>query len=693
MTGDDQGAGTDDDGGRKAKRARVTVACVGCRRKKERCDGTRPACGSCLSQGRQCVYPVREKKRGLRLGYVRSLEVLLGLLFLSVDGAEDAAVALLQGKKKVPSTRFRGSPTAKSNLFADIWRRSDAASQLNRLLLSAESKESEPVEDKLDAVFAETLDQYHSIDVIQELAPSYSELPPSASSHPTQDASTSTQVGPPNPLHINPPQSPLHVEPELGSVPTSISTKTYSPSISQLPLGWHHLIESYHCTVHVWFPIIPKQDIWRYAHMREDASSSPQNPQLSAGELACLWAVVSCASYRDLVANAHDANARDARLHNAAVLVNDSMTLPMASEAQPEVGHVQALLVFVIHHLALGSLSQAWLLIGRAIYMAVDLGLFKLQSSTKLKPFDDKTERACLGCFVLDTLVALRLGRRPYLRMGDLHNIGLSSVNGIEEWELSSSNAPLIPMPARILSSFNNFVALVSSVNYLVTLPPEALDKPCITNILQPILTFYSSFKPTTSTPPQTLNNLIISTVIILSLWSRVPGASDNAGSTDLEAMLRDLLKTTLAGLQEREYGQLSPLYNIYLRMLASPPGTEISQAPDNVPGFLEIKRKLQELCAVQADRWTGSDIIEEVVPGGANRHPSSIDSCSISLNPVLEGADVIESGDNELYNSLSMLGSCDWEAPTLEFLENLGVSHDNMSTNDQELFNTYCIP
>ncbi|KAI1367709.1 hypothetical protein F5Y08DRAFT_336499 [Xylaria arbuscula] len=363
----------------------------------------------------------------------------------------------------------------------------------------------------------------------------------------------------------------------------------------------------------------------------------------------------------------------------------------MASEAHPEIGHIQALLVLVIHHLALGSLSQAWLLIGRAIYIAVDLGLFKTRSSTTLETLDDKTERACLGCFILDTLVALRLERRPYLQTKDLHNNGLSSVNGIEEWELSSSDAPLVPMPARILSSFNSFAAIIRSINDLNSLPPEALDKLRVSSTVQQIQTFYSSFKRTTSTSPQILNILISSVIVILVLWRTASGLLDMSGSP-VETMLRDLLKTAIIGLQERDYGQLLPLYNIYLPVFTSLSGTETDRGPNSVPELSELKKKLGEICAVQAKHSARDDGTEEAVRDGANRHPSFINSGSILLDATGRGADALELGDNELYNSLSLLGPSNW-TPTLEFLENLGVPHDTISMNDQEFSNAYHMP
>ncbi|KAI1298079.1 hypothetical protein F5Y03DRAFT_368680 [Xylaria venustula] len=666
MAGDSQCAGTDEDGGRKAKRARVTVACVGCRRKKERCDGTHPACQSCRSQGKQCVYPVREKKRGLRLGYVRSLEVLLGLLFKSVDGAESSAVALLQGGMKASNAPLRSPTTSKTNLLADIWRQSDAALQLNKMLASVESMEIELVDDRLDAVFEKALNQCQSTGGIEELGQSHSVLPTPASSHSTHEISTTSGLEQPSPLHFdsleNLPRAELESESMQSPVPSS---NIYPSPISRLPLGWHRYIESYHATIHTWFPIIPKQDIWRYAHILGDTLPSVQNPQLSAGELACLWAVVSCASYQDSSLPTGDANSPESLSHRTKILVRDSMALSMRSDTYFEIGHVQALLVFVIHHLMSESLSQAWLLLGRAVYMAIDLGLFKPGSSTGLGLMDETTERVYLGCLVLDTLVALRMGRRPYLRTRDLHNIRLSNVNGIEEWELSSlfsgSEVPVSPMPARILSSFNSFVMLIGLTNDLVTLPPDAFDKQRISSIFQRVMSSYSCFNQTTPSHPQTLNISILFTIVILILWSKIPCLLGTAESPDLTATLQDLLKTALAGLQECEYEQLSPLHDIYLHILVSLLSPKSAHAPYKIPELLQLERKLQDICAAQAKHRQRSNGITEAINDTMNNQLLSVGSGSISLHATLREVDSFEPGESELYNSLSLLGSSDW--------------------------------
>ncbi|KAF1968588.1 hypothetical protein BU23DRAFT_602051 [Bimuria novae-zelandiae CBS 107.79] len=62
-----------DDATSKQKR----IACVLCRKRKLRCDGTRPACGTCKRLSHDCTYDEVRKKSGPKRGYVKLLEARL----------------------------------------------------------------------------------------------------------------------------------------------------------------------------------------------------------------------------------------------------------------------------------------------------------------------------------------------------------------------------------------------------------------------------------------------------------------------------------------------------------------------------------------------------------------------------------------------------------------------------------------
>ncbi|GMG36872.1 unnamed protein product [Aspergillus oryzae] len=53
------------------------IACVVCRRRKLRCDGRKPSCGTCSRLGHECAYDEVRKKSGPKRGYVKQLEAWL----------------------------------------------------------------------------------------------------------------------------------------------------------------------------------------------------------------------------------------------------------------------------------------------------------------------------------------------------------------------------------------------------------------------------------------------------------------------------------------------------------------------------------------------------------------------------------------------------------------------------------------
>lgn len=77
---------TQQDGSSKVKR----IACVLCRKRKLRCDGTRPTCSTCKRLNHDCAYDEVRKKSGPKRGYVKLLEQRLRKLriLLLVDGTD-----------------------------------------------------------------------------------------------------------------------------------------------------------------------------------------------------------------------------------------------------------------------------------------------------------------------------------------------------------------------------------------------------------------------------------------------------------------------------------------------------------------------------------------------------------------------------------------------------------------------------
>ena len=54
------------------------IACVVCRKRKLRCDGEKPSCGTCKRLAHECAYDEVRRKSGPKRGYVKALEARLG---------------------------------------------------------------------------------------------------------------------------------------------------------------------------------------------------------------------------------------------------------------------------------------------------------------------------------------------------------------------------------------------------------------------------------------------------------------------------------------------------------------------------------------------------------------------------------------------------------------------------------------
>lgn len=54
------------------------IACIVCRKRKLKCNGEKPSCGTCSRLGHTCAYDEIRRKSGPKRGYVKELEARLG---------------------------------------------------------------------------------------------------------------------------------------------------------------------------------------------------------------------------------------------------------------------------------------------------------------------------------------------------------------------------------------------------------------------------------------------------------------------------------------------------------------------------------------------------------------------------------------------------------------------------------------
>lgn len=593
--------------------------CPQCRRKKERCDGKQPVCGSCKSQDRECSYVQRPKKRGLTTGYVRGLEILLGLIFHSVEGCEHSIVAILKGESTIASPGGREEQTASTvNVLVDGWRNSPSWKELERILSTVESGEEDEftardLHDRLN----EALEK--SLSIKEEAAPST--IPPEASPADSQvrlvdHGSTSDSSGHPG-VQWND-----GVSTKRTSAIETISSDTLGPS--NLLQDWPELLDVYFANTNSWIPLVLKNDAFRAAYTLSTECNSSNVNRLPLGDQACLYSMLAYARYTQCITIGNISFQKDLQDHFANLFTQASQLIS-TYEGRSEVGHIQAMLIFTLLHYAQGNLGLAWSLVGRAVYHAVELGLFR-SGSTQSPPLDEREKRVMLSCFVLETLLSARLHRRPYMRVSDIQSVGLLDADGIEEWEpwrptrLSPSSTNFNPprhshQPARILSTFNLFVHTSTIMNdnlqgYVNDTGTDTEEKRLdIFRLLQPenrLDTLVAQSEAHEASPQ--FVNLMLATVACLPY--RIPAGADagymNFCSSTVNCDAHRILASVVEGIKQQSATVLSPLSDVYLSIIESRNEKAMSPFPHEA---LDSIKYVQEIRVRYNGAWRSTDL------------------------------------------------------------------------------------
>jgi Fungal Zn(2)-Cys(6) binuclear cluster domain len=84
------------------------IACVVCRKRKLRCDGIKPSCGTCSRLGHNCAYDEIRRKSGPKRGYVKQLEARLA----------QVETLLTTQERSVKSTGSRPAPVSNNSDFS-----------------------------------------------------------------------------------------------------------------------------------------------------------------------------------------------------------------------------------------------------------------------------------------------------------------------------------------------------------------------------------------------------------------------------------------------------------------------------------------------------------------------------------------------------------------------------------------------
>jgi hypothetical protein len=501
-------------------RHRVTRACNECRRRKDRCGGQRPSCTSCLESSRTCSYGP-SKKRGLRPGYVRGIEVLLGLVFTTVEGSESYVHGLLQGQIQHTSVRPQVSRVEESDISAEFlleaWRKCSVANEVKKLL------SPEGVEDEDDGTDST---QYFDTKVSEALALSISAragdtgaplTPMNTDTTPHDVILTSPDVACSASYFVEAsPQTAISHPPEPT---TSFTLGCPSSSVTELPKNWPFLLDLYFETTHSWFPISQKHELLRAAYTLANRTSTSAADLPTSAEIAFLQAVLLYASHQSsFILNSPTSTQDNAyNIMSGQDLTQSSL---FANPSSYDLGHVRAFLVLALFNMDQKLWSTAWVNIGRAVYTAISTGLIDRNSATANLPCDDNVKRTLLGCATLETIISARLNTVSYFKSSDILSRGLLTIDGMEEWELwqpkillqtgttLNQQVPSSHVPGHVISTFNKLLQVIASLNDLNhqerNPPPEGMLVEIMRRCQQNLGNF-GDVRTAVDLPPQTL--------------------------------------------------------------------------------------------------------------------------------------------------------------------------------------------
>ena len=426
-------ASPDSPSSNKPKRTRVSRACDQCRVEKEKCEGERPCCQTCITAGRACTYVREQKKRGPRTGSVRAVERTLAWIFDVVPGAEERTAAMLANGELA-----RRLLLDKSSEDHERLQRKWVSCRVNRriqLLLSgidtADDKEGSP--EGSDSVVWQVQEQVgRGNKEVGAMAVTSREslLEPASKSHDSHRQQldgiqrphvpwTSQHASIPRDLETQPSTTaPVHVDcagGRTGGLPHS------HPLSLTLPHNYARLLQIYHSYTHCWFPITDYSKLYNTAAQYPRGGGLVVDPLSPLGaDHAELWGALALASLQDAcAARAYDGGHRmKAQLPpRPSEIYATARNLVPNEDGSYGLGHINALLFLTMINIGQNNNQRAYMLVGMAIRLVAALNLHEVPVEDQ-HFFQKQYVIAC--CFILETLVCAVLGRIKHLKSSQI---------------------------------------------------------------------------------------------------------------------------------------------------------------------------------------------------------------------------------------------------------------------------------
>ncbi|KAK6454407.1 fungal-specific transcription factor domain-containing protein [Scheffersomyces xylosifermentans] len=266
------------------------------------------------------------------------------------------------------------------------------------------------------------------------------------------------------------------------AINASISNTVKLPmEIFQFPPNVRKVVDCYFQIYHPWVPMLDRISILRQVHHLQSFNNSTDKSKLNASDcnlIALVWAIMALGQ---LGSSTSAANAINNNKLTASYAKNAIMSLENSFTSTIET--IQAQVLLGLYFYQLGQWDFSWVLISSGSRMAIDVRLMtpattydensgsmkKSKSATTLDKIN--RERTWATVYVVNTLLASRMGRSPVVRAMDWP---IPSINneGWEEWETWKcfhSPDDIQLNSGRFLSTFNEFIKVISILNLALT--------------------------------------------------------------------------------------------------------------------------------------------------------------------------------------------------------------------------------
>ncbi|KAK3322044.1 fungal-specific transcription factor domain-containing protein [Apodospora peruviana] len=427
------------------KRQRVSRACDQCRAAREKCDGVQPHCFPCVSQKRSCTYQVNPRKRGVQTGYIRTLEIALALVFEKVTGSEDALNAVLTQQGSHGQIVLAGKDPNGAERLHRRWSKSRVHRCIDHILSGGDSAPpGTPSPDR------------------RSLSP---EANDAEDDTPRPSLGQSPRVRSENAPHV---PSPSDGAARPSSAYRSTST---SATLLRLPTNHWRLLDIYFSYTHSWLPILEKQDLFQASYRYSDQDLAVNPRESSSAVHAELWSALALASFQDSATSTAALQPEaDVLGRSPADIFAVARSLVPLENGPFQLHHSRALLLLSLISLGKGDLTAAWLLVGSAIRISIDLNRHRSSHDGREQR---RMQSVLIACFIVDTIVSVRYDRPPQLDTEDVDCVFPVSEDGLDQWEpwaacegfgVANPGVHVPRSPAYCQSTFNQLYRILKLV-------------------------------------------------------------------------------------------------------------------------------------------------------------------------------------------------------------------------------------